>query len=71
MDIKELPRIFTFKIDGETCTLSDPQPLWEAREVRNFYAGTYPELANAVISQPEMTDGNLVINFKTEFGTKG
>jgi PRTRC genetic system protein C len=66
-----LPRIFLFKNDNQEIKLSDPSEKLSPEAVLNFYSGTYPLLATAKVSGPEIKDDELQYSFETTMGTKG
>jgi len=52
--------------------LEDPGMEMSPDEVRNFYAGVYPELTQSVIEGPEYNDdGSITYSFSKAVGTKG
>lgn len=67
----QLPRVFIFESGTQSIPLDDPNPNWEPKQVRIFYANTYPELAVSPIIGPTITEDKLIYNFKSVFGTKG
>lgn len=67
MESTRLKREFKF---GEV-TLSDPNPDFSENQVKEFYSGQYPELVNANIKGPEVTDESLLYTFGVEVGKKG
>jgi len=64
---QELERIFRYN----SVDLIDPGIQFNAEQVRDFYAPTYPEILNAAIEGPEEKDGKLVYTFRRAVGTKG
>jgi PRTRC genetic system protein C len=64
---KNLERSFSFN----GMSLPDPEASMTTDEVRNFYAGTYPELNNAGIKGPVASNGKNVWTFNIQTGTKG
>jgi PRTRC genetic system protein C len=59
----------SFRYNG--AKLPDPNPMFSPEQVREFYAPTYPEIANAAIDGPEATGGELRFTFTRAVGTKG
>ena len=51
--------------------LDDPDPNITPEEVKQFYAGTYPELTTSNVHGPKMDGDVAVYEFKTTVGTKG
>ena len=67
-EYNDLPREF------EWCStrLADPDPGLSAIQVRDLYAGSYPEMTNATVGQAVEKDGKRVITFaKGKVATKG
>jgi PRTRC genetic system protein C len=62
-----LERAFSFS----GMSLPDPDASMTTDEVRNFYAGQYPELNNAGIKGPVAENGKNVYSFSIQTGTKG
>lgn len=52
-------------------TLQDPDASMTTTQVRDFYAGQYPELNNAGIKGPKLENGKNVYSFSIQTGTKG
>lgn len=50
---------------------ADPDPKLTPEEVKEFYAGIYPELTNAEIEGPEHKGTKAVYEFRKAVGTKG
>ena len=71
VDVKRLERVFKFKKDGQTVTLSDPNPDMSLEEVQQFYGSRYPEITTATFDQPKVEGKKYVYNVKTTVGTKG
>jgi len=63
----KLERAFTFN----GMTLPDPDASMTTTQVRDFYAGQYPELNNAGIKGPTLTNNKNVYTFKIQTGTLG
>ncbi|GIW31433.1 MAG: hypothetical protein KatS3mg071_1607 [Meiothermus sp.] len=61
-----MERTFLFKGN----TLPDPGPEFSPEQVRELYAGQFPELNNASIQEREQ-DGRKTIEFMVQVGTKG
>lgn len=51
--------------------LPDPNKAMTVDDVRNFYCGTYPELATAVVNGPEAIGNKLRYSFDRVVGSKG
>ncbi|MGA2983882.1 MAG: PRTRC system protein C [Terriglobia bacterium] len=67
MDVEKLIREFTYN----GIRLPDPNARLSVEEVRNLYAGSYPEIATAAIEGPESTGNKLIYRFSRSIGTKG
>lgn len=68
MSAIELPRVFKFS----SLELPDPAPDLPPEEAIKLYAGTYPELNVAELSDPDITDTHMVYKVeKREVKTKG
>lgn len=67
MDISKLTREFVF---GDI-RLPDPNPKYTVERVLSFYTEDYPELVNATVSEPNVSDETLTYEFKVKVGTKG
>jgi PRTRC genetic system protein C len=59
----------SFSFNG--LTLPDPDDGMTTDQVRDFYAGTYPELNNAGIKGPVEQNNQAVYTFNIQTGTKG
>lgn len=70
MEIIVLPRKYKFVNNDTTIELQDIQGL-EPEQVKNIYAGTYPELTNGKIEYKGIIDDEEVYEFRTIIGTKG
>jgi PRTRC genetic system protein C len=66
-----LKRQFTFKKNGTTVTLHDPNPEMSIEEVMQFYSGQYPELTTATLEDPEVKGDTATYAVRTTVGTKG
>lgn len=71
LEAKQLTREFTFKKDGTTVTLPDPNPDFTQEEVLQFYSGQYPELTTATMDNGKVDGNKFVYSVKTTVGTKG
>lgn len=66
MEVKQLQRVFNYNgvslpdIPGKT-----------PDEIRQYYAGVYPELNNADVPVPEYTGDKVSYNFGRTTGVKG
>lgn len=58
-----------FRYNG--LTLPDLSPEMSVDQVREHYILTYPELRNASVKGPSLTDGKEVYDFTVALGTKG
>lgn len=67
----DLQRVFLFDNNGQKITLADPEPRWSAEAVLNFYSNTYPILATAKISAPQIKNDTIQYRFESVIGTKG
>jgi PRTRC genetic system protein C len=67
MNVEKLVREFTYN----GIRLPDPNAHLSVEEVRNLYAGTYPEIATAAIEGPEAMGNKLLYRFSRSIGTKG
>jgi PRTRC genetic system protein C len=59
----------SFSFNG--MTLPDPDASMTTTHVRDFYAGTYPELNNADIKGPVASSGKNVYTFNVKTGPLG
>lgn len=71
LEISNLSRVFTFKKNGTTITLVDPDPELTPEEVLQHYSGQYPELTTATFEEPKVVGDNSVFSILTTVGTKG
>ena len=67
LEAKTLKRVFKY---GKL-TLSDPDPIMEAKDVMQFYSGQYPELTNASLEGPSIENDEIVFEFGKTDGVKG
>mgnify|MGYP000931687581 FL=1 len=67
LEAKTLKRVFKY---GKL-TLSDPDPIMEAKDVMQFYSGQYPELTNASLEGPSIENDEIVFEFGKTVGVKG
>src|SRR5260221_61676 len=63
----ELTRAFIYN----NIPLPDPGPQFNVNQVRDLWAGTYPEIVNAAIEGPVEKDGKMLYTFRRAVGTKG
>jgi PRTRC genetic system protein C len=63
----ELTRAFVYN----NIPLPDPGPQFNVNQVRDLWAGTYPEIVNAAIEGPVEKDGQMLYTFRRAVGTKG
>ena len=59
----------SFSFNG--MALLDPDASMSTTQVRDFYAGQYPELNNAGVKGPKLENGKNVYSFSIQTGTKG
>jgi len=71
MAVKQLERVFSFKIGNKDLELVDPNPLLSEKDVVSFYALQYPELNNAVLSENKIEDDKIKYKYDSKFGVKG
>lgn len=71
LQVTTLVREFKFKKDKEDVVLTDPNPGMSAEEVRKFYAGTYPELTNALVEGPTVVGDKAAYVMTTKAGKLG
>jgi len=67
LEAKTLKRVFKY---GKI-TLSDPDPIMEAKDVMQFYSGQYPELTNASLEGPSIENDEIMFEFGKTVGVKG
>lgn len=67
MTVEKLVREFSYN----GIRLPDPNATLSVEEVRNLYAGTYPEIATAAIEGPEAVGNKLIYRFTRSIGAKG
>lgn len=67
----QLPRVFSFKDNGTTIELADPNPMFSPEDVLHFYANSYPILTTAKIGQAQIINDTLQYQLETTLGTKG
>ncbi|MBN2640363.1 MAG: PRTRC system protein C [Victivallales bacterium] len=65
--VEELERVFEYN----GVKLEDPGTDKEPNEVKDFYAGVYPELLNADVKGPVISGNVQTYTFNTRTGTKG
>lgn len=71
LEVTNLSRKFSFKKDGKTVDLPDPNREFSAEEVIQFYSTQHPELTTCTIDGPKIEGDAAVYEFKTTVGTKG
>jgi PRTRC genetic system protein C len=71
LEITNLARSFSFKKDGKTISLPDPNPALAVDEVMGFYSSQYSELTTSTVDGPKVDGNKAVYEFKTTVGTKG
>lgn len=71
LQVTTLQRSFTFKKDGKDIPLPDPNPELTAEEVMKFYAGSYPELTNAMVEGPKINADKAAYIITTKAGKLG
>jgi PRTRC genetic system protein C len=62
-----LTRSFSY----QSLRLPDPDPRLTPEQVRDVYAGTYPEITTAVVEGPDASGDTLHFKFTRAIGTKG
>jgi len=67
VQIQQIERKFTY---GQL-SLDDPDPSMSLHEVKDFYAGLYPELNQSNIEEKETTETSITYEFLKAAGTKG
>lgn len=67
MQVVELTRKFQYN----SITLSDPNPALTPDQVKEVYAGQYPELTNAVVEGPVTRGNTATYKFTRAVGSKG
>ena len=67
MQVLELTRKFQYN----SITLSDPNPALTPEQVKEVYAGQYPELTNSVVEGPVTKGGTATYKFTRAVGSKG
>ncbi len=67
MEVRKVTR--SFEYNG--MVLDDPDPTMHPEEVKVFYANVYPELAQAVIDEPQRRGDSLIYAIHRAVGTKG
>jgi PRTRC genetic system protein C len=67
----QLQRVFIITEKEGDVPLTDPDPQWSVQSVLNFYANTYPMLATAKVSGPQIRNDQMQYRFETIMGTKG
>jgi PRTRC genetic system protein C len=71
LEVTNLKRKFSFKTDGKTVALIDPNAEMTVQEVLQLYSGQYPELTTCTVDGPKIDGDAAVYEFKTTVGTKG
>lgn len=71
LEIINLTRSFSFKKDGKTISLPDPNKEFSVDEVMSFYSSQHPELTTATVDGPKVNGDKAGYEFKTTVGTKG
>ena len=51
--------------------LPDPSPKAKPADVRDIFAGTYPELATAAVKGPTFEGDKMIFSFQAAAGAKG
>jgi len=67
MEVRKVTR--SFEYNG--IVLEDPDPTMNPEAVKVFYANVYPELAQAVVEEPQRRGDTLVYLMNRAVGTKG
>lgn len=71
LEVTHLKRTFTFTKNGKPQELPDPNPEMSAEDVMKFYGHTYPELTNAILEGPTVSDDKANYSFTTKAGKLG
>lgn len=71
LEITNLKRKFSFKKDGKTITLPDPNTDFNVDEVMSFYTTQHPELTTSTVKGPKINGEFQEFEFVTTVGTKG
>jgi PRTRC genetic system protein C len=66
-----LKREFVIGTGSKTTSLPDPNPDFSPEEVLKHYIALHPELSNASIAGPDISNKKLTYQFRTSVGTKG
>jgi len=67
MQVVDLVRKFKYN----SITLNDPNPALTPEQVKEVFAGQYPELTNSVVEGPVTKDGVATYTFARAVGSKG
>jgi PRTRC genetic system protein C len=67
LTLEKAVRVFRFN----NMPLPDPDSKQTPQQVKEFYAGIYPELTNAEIEGPNAKGAEIVYEFRKAVGTKG
>ncbi len=71
LELKGLPRVFTFKHNNRNLTLDDPDPSMSPDEVMSFLSNQYSQLTTASVGEVEIKNDKAEYTFTTTLGTKG
>lgn len=69
MPLKTSRAVREFQYNG--LKLPDPNPTSGVEAVRDIFAMTYPEIATAQVSGPEVVGGKMIYKFERAIGSKG
>lgn len=68
IEVGAVERVFKYGAE----VLADPNPGMSPERVRDVYAASRPEMANAAVGEPAVrADGRVEIAFTRQIGTKG
>jgi PRTRC genetic system protein C len=73
MQIKKMERVFKY-LEGKSAgglTLPDPNPALDVESVRALFCATFPEIATAALTGPEVVGDKLVYTWTKAIGVKG
>jgi PRTRC genetic system protein C len=71
MELQILKREFSFEKDGKITLLPDPESSWTPQKVKEHYTQAHPELINATIGEPKISNDKITYVFSQQTGTKG
>jgi PRTRC genetic system protein C len=71
LEVVNLTREFSYKKNGKTIPLPDPNPQMSVEEVIKMHSSTYPELTNAMVEGPVVVNDKAVFSISTKAGQLG